>query len=60
LLQLVRDAFKLEVELTPDDAFVCDRTLDASRFEAATGYRPPSWEAMIRELPPLRHPPTLS
>ena len=36
--------------LEPNDEFVCDRSLNADRFNAATGYTPPSWEAMIGEL----------
>jgi dTDP-4-dehydrorhamnose reductase len=30
-----------------DGEFVIDRSLDASRFAAATGYRAPPWEEMI-------------
>jgi dTDP-4-dehydrorhamnose reductase len=50
LLALVNDAFALGTTLAPDDSLVCDRTLDASRFMAATGYRPPAWATMVAEL----------
>ena len=50
LLTIVNDAFGLGTTLEPDDSFVCDRTLDASRFTNATGYRPPTWAAMVAEL----------
>ena len=50
LLTMVNDAFGLGSTLRPDESFVCDRTLDASRFMNATGYRPPSWAAMVAEL----------
>jgi dTDP-4-dehydrorhamnose reductase len=50
LLTIVNDAFGLGSTLRPDELFVCDRTLDASRFMNATGYRPPSWAAMVAEL----------
>lgn len=50
LLTIVNDAFDLGSTLRPDASFVCDRTLDASRFMNATGYRPPSWAAMVAEL----------
>lgn len=50
LLTLVNDAFGLGSTLEPDESFVCDRTLDASRFLNATGYRPPSWATMVAEL----------
>ncbi|MDX8401442.1 MAG: hypothetical protein R8K47_02295, partial [Mariprofundaceae bacterium] len=39
-----------DIEIVPDDAFHCDRSLDASRFNARTGYVPPSWDAMLAEL----------
>ena len=50
LLGIVNDAFGLGSALQPDDSFFCDRTLDASRFTNATGYRPPTWQAMVAEL----------
>jgi dTDP-4-dehydrorhamnose reductase len=50
LLALVNDALDLGSTLRPDDSFFCDRTLDASRFNDATGYRPPTWQAMVAEL----------
>jgi len=50
LLTIVNEAFGLGSTLRADDSFVCDRTLDASRFMNATGYRPPSWAAMVAEL----------
>jgi dTDP-4-dehydrorhamnose reductase len=34
----------------PDDKVICDRSLDGSRFRAAFGYAPPSWDAMLDEL----------
>jgi len=36
--------------IEPDDSFVCERSLNAERFNAATGYTPPSWDTMISEL----------
>ena len=50
LLSTVNDVFGLGTVLQPDDSFVCDRTLDASRFNTATGYRPPTWATMVAEL----------
>ena len=50
LLSIVNRAFGTGTTIEPDDAFVCDRTLDASRFMNAMGYRPPTWEAMVAEL----------
>ena len=50
LLTMVNEAFGLGTTIVADDSFVCDRTLDASRFMNATGFRPPTWAAMIAEL----------
>ena len=50
LLSMVNDAFHVGTSIEADDSFLCDRTLDASRFMNATGYRPPSWAAMVAEL----------
>ena len=50
LLQGLERRLRLGVTLVPDDAVVCDRSLDSSRFRAAFGYVPPSWDAMLDEL----------
>ena len=50
LLSIVNEAFGLGTTIEPDDTLACDRTLDASRFMNATGYRPPQWAAMVAEL----------
>ena len=50
LLTLVNDTLGLGTTLEADESFVCDRTLDATRFMNATGYRPPSWATMVAEL----------
>ena len=50
LLQLCREKLGWEGVIEPNDEFVCDRSLNANRFNQATGYTPPSWEAMISEL----------
>lgn len=50
LLLKLRDGLGLDIEVLPDDTLYCDRSLDGSRFEAATGYECPSWEQMISEL----------
>jgi len=50
LLQLCREKLGWKGVIEPNDEFVCDRSLNADRFNQATGYSPPSWEAMISEL----------
>jgi dTDP-4-dehydrorhamnose reductase len=50
LLLELRAGLGLEVEVEPDDAELCDRSLVGARLEAATGYRTPPWEALIAGL----------
>jgi dTDP-4-dehydrorhamnose reductase len=39
-----------DVQLEPDDDFVCDRSLDSSALAARTQYRVPSWSVMLQGL----------
>jgi dTDP-4-dehydrorhamnose reductase len=50
LLQEVNEAFDAGVEIEPVDGDPVDRSLDSSRFRKATGFDPPGWEQMIREM----------
>lgn len=50
LLHLFNAAFRRSLEITPDDEFRVDRSLDGSKFCAATGWGSPSWQEMIREM----------
>ena len=50
LLTRVRDAMKLDIEIEKDTKIRIDRSLNAGRFNRATGYQPPDWDAMIREM----------
>jgi len=56
LLTLVNEAFDLGITIQADESFVCDRSLDSSRFRAETSYRPPAWEDMISRLAADRAP----
>jgi dTDP-4-dehydrorhamnose reductase len=50
LLCLLREAFRVEVEIEPYPAVQVDRSLDSSRFREATGFIPQTWSEMIQEL----------
>lgn len=50
LLVLLRETFRLDTEIEPDSSLVIDRSLDSSRFRAATGYLPPDWPQMIEDM----------
>lgn len=50
LLTLVRETYGLDIEIEPDESFVCDRSLDGRRFREAAGFAPPSWPEMIERM----------
>lgn len=50
LLCLLRDAFKLNVEIEPYPDVQIDRSLDSSRFRKETGFRPQTWAEMVQEM----------
>ncbi|HST51636.1 MAG TPA: SDR family oxidoreductase [Pyrinomonadaceae bacterium] len=50
LLSLVKEIYGLRVGVEPDDSFVCDRSLDGSRFREATGLVAPAWPEMIERM----------
>lgn len=50
LLVKLNKALDLGTTINPQDAFVCDRSLDSSRFRKEFNYRPPEWNEMIAEL----------
>lgn len=50
LLRLVAETYAKEIEIAPDDAVMIDRSLDSSRFRAATGYVPPQWDALVAAM----------
>jgi dTDP-4-dehydrorhamnose reductase len=50
LLQIVNRVYQLDIDVAPDEAFLCDRRLDSTRFRKHTGWRPPSWEDMIAQM----------
>ncbi len=47
LLGLIKQAYGLDIELEPDETFKCDRSLNSSRFNEATGIKAPAWREMI-------------
>ena len=50
LLTLLNDAYRANVEITPSDELVIDRSLDSARFREATGFRPAPWPEMIERM----------
>lgn len=50
LLQIANREFDLGIEIEKDGAFLCDRSLNSTRFRDATGFEPPSWEEMVSQM----------
>lgn len=50
LLKLVAAEYGRSNEIAPDDKLVIDRSLDSTRFRAATGYVPPAWPELVRRM----------
>lgn len=50
LLRALNDAFAVGVTINPKDDPAIDRSLDSTRFRAATGLVPPSWASMVAGL----------
>jgi dTDP-4-dehydrorhamnose reductase len=50
LLTVLRDAYRLDVEIVSDDDFVCDRSMNGEKFRQATGFRCPAWPELAAQL----------
>jgi dTDP-4-dehydrorhamnose reductase len=50
LLKLIREAYRVEIEIEPETEFQIDRSLDSKRFREATGFAPPAWPEMIKRM----------
>jgi dTDP-4-dehydrorhamnose reductase len=50
LLTLVARAYCKQIEIVPDEVVRIDRSLDSTRFRAATGYTPADWPTLIARM----------
>lgn len=50
LLKLVASVYGKQIEITPQDEFVLDRSLNAERFRLAAGYAPPPWPELVKKM----------
>lgn len=50
LLQLVARSYGKDIQIVPQHEFVIDRSLNADRFNAASGYAPPAWPALVDKM----------
>lgn len=47
LLSLVAEVYRKDIAISKSSDLVIDRSLDSSRFQALTGFVPPSWQELI-------------
>ena len=50
LLVMMKEAYRISVDIEPDNSFVCRRDLDGRRFERETGLKAPPWKQMMAEM----------
>lgn len=50
LLNRLKSALKLDIEIIPDDSVVIDRSLDSTRFRELTHIYIPEWDEMIGDF----------
>lgn len=50
LLCLLREAYRLDVRIEPDDLEVSDRSMRCDRLRAAIDYKCPPWPVLVRQL----------
>jgi dTDP-4-dehydrorhamnose reductase len=50
LLRLIAETYERGTEILPDDGPAIDRSLDSTRFREITGYRPPRWSELVRQM----------
>ncbi len=50
LLCMIRDAYRLKIEIIPDEQEVSDRSMVGEKFLKATGYPAPEWPGLIVDL----------
>jgi dTDP-4-dehydrorhamnose reductase len=50
LLRMIGAAYGSDIEIEKFEDFAIDRSLDSTRFQAATGFAPVSWDEMVRVM----------
>ncbi len=50
LLTQIAHEYRKKIEIIPNTSFKIDRSLNSDRFYEATGYRPPLWPELIKEM----------
>lgn len=54
LLKLVAETYTKDIRIDEDPSLVIDRSLDSSRFRAATGFQPDDWPTLVKRMHDFR------
>lgn len=54
LLKLVAGVYGKDIDIIEDPSVIIDRSLDSSRFRAATGFLPEDWPTLVRRMHDFR------
>lgn len=50
LLLLMKEAFRINIDIAPDDNFICKRDLVDTKFKETTGFLCPTWKDMMADI----------
>jgi dTDP-4-dehydrorhamnose reductase len=50
LLHQIAKVYEKKIEIIPDEKLIIDRSLNADRFQSATGYKAPGWVPLIKKM----------
>lgn len=50
LLSLIRDAYRLDIQIEPENDTVSDRSMKGDKLRSAIGYECPPWTELVRQL----------
>jgi dTDP-4-dehydrorhamnose reductase len=50
LLKLISAQYGKKIQIEPDNSVRIDRSLNSSKFRSQTGYNPPTWTELIRDM----------
>ena len=50
ILELIASEYEKKIELIADASYSINRTLDSSKFKFHTGYKPPKWDQLIKQM----------
>ena len=50
LLKIISDIYNKSIEIIPNESIKINRTLNSSKFNKLTGYKPNSWPVLIKSM----------